>query len=170
LLRRFLRFDTEYSQRLCIAENSGALHTTAGIIAHSGDSWVWFLVLGLVWFFGSPDWKALALTLLISILAVAAIVTLIKFSVRRQRPEGTWGTFYRRTDPHSFPSGHSARAALIALMAISLGPLWLGILLLVWAPLVILARVAMGLHYLSDVIAGALVGLLVAVVVLLFVG
>ena len=86
----------------------------------------------------------------------------IKFLVRRKRPEGDWGGIYRRTDPHSFPSGHAARAALLAVLAISLGPTWFGILLLIWAPLVILARVVMGVHYLSDVIAGAILGILAA--------
>jgi membrane-associated phospholipid phosphatase len=33
-----------------------------------------------------------------------------------------------------------------------------------WAPLVTLARVVMGLHYVSDVFAGALLGLVAAVV------
>jgi len=32
----------------------------------------------------------------------------------------------------------------------------------VWAPLVALARVAMGVHYLSDIVAGAILGVIVA--------
>ena len=35
----------------------------------------------------------------------------------------------------------------------------LGVVLALWAPLVCLARVAMGVHYLSDVLAGMLLGL-----------
>jgi membrane-associated phospholipid phosphatase len=41
----------------------------------------------------------------------------------------------------------------------------LAIALWIWAPLVSLARVAMGVHYVSDIIAGALVGMLVVVLV-----
>ena len=48
------------------------------------------------------------------ILILAALVLAIKFLVRRQRPEGEWGAIYRNTDPHSFPSGHAARAVLLA--------------------------------------------------------
>jgi membrane-associated phospholipid phosphatase len=33
-------------------------------------------------------------------------------------------------------------------------------MLLIWAPFVLLARVAMGLHYLSDVIVGATLGVI----------
>jgi undecaprenyl-diphosphatase len=96
---------------------------------------------------------------------LAGVVLAIKFLVRRKRPEGEWGGIYRNTDPHSFPSGHAARAFLIAVVASALAPPWWLILLLwVWAPLVSLARVAMGVHYLSDVIAGAVVGAVIALI------
>src|SRR5678810_1059321 len=91
-------------------------------------------------------------------------VLIIKFSIRRKRPEGNWGQIYRYTDPHSFPSGHAARAFLIATIASGLGPAWLAIALWVWAPLVAFARVAMGVHYLSDILAGSLLGILVALI------
>jgi membrane-associated phospholipid phosphatase len=97
------------------------------------------------------------------VITTAVLVLLVKFSVRRQRPAGEWGQIYRSSDPHSFPSGHAARAAMLAVLAAGLGPAWLAGLLLVWAPLVGLARVAMGVHYLSDVVAGmlALIGLII---------
>ena len=47
---------------------------------------------------------------------------------------------------------------MLAVMAIGLGPGWFGVLLAVWAPLVILARVAMGVHYIFDVLAGTALG------------
>ena len=55
---------------------------------------------------------------------------------------------------------------MLAVVALGLGPAWLGILLLVWAPLVILARVAMGVHYLSDVLAGTAFGVVMGLVTL----
>jgi undecaprenyl-diphosphatase len=56
---------------------------------------------------------------------------------------------------------------MLAVVALGLGPMWLGLLLLAWAPLVGLARVAMGVHYLSDVLAGMFLGLIMGAVVLL---
>jgi undecaprenyl-diphosphatase len=41
-------------------------------------------------------------------------------------------------------------------------------MLWVWAPLVALARVSMGVHYLSDVVAGAILGIIVALLGLQF--
>ena len=153
--------DARLSQRLRVAEKPGALRTLAGILAHSGDSWFWLLGLGVVWLVGDAYWRGLAALFAGGILVTAAIVMAIKFTVRRKRPPGEWGSIYRRTDPHSFPSGHAARAILLAVLAIGAGPVWLGCVLLPWAIAVVFARVAMGLHYLSDVLAGALVGILV---------
>jgi undecaprenyl-diphosphatase len=95
---------------------------------------------------------------------LAAMVLLIKFRIKRKRPEGEWGRVYRASDPHSFPSGHAARAFLLATIASGLGPSSLATILWIWAPLVALARVAMGVHYLSDIVAGALFGIIIALI------
>jgi undecaprenyl-diphosphatase len=150
-----------------VAERPGLLRSLSAVLAHSGDSWFWWAGLALLWWRGDSFWRPWALTMLLSIIALAAIVLVTKFSVRRRRPEGEWGAIYRSTDPHSFPSGHAARAMLIAVLAIGLGPAWLAVLLCVWMPLVSLARVAMGVHYLSDVVAGAVLGAVAAGVALL---
>ncbi len=161
-----LDYDRALSQRLRIAETPGKLRTLAAILAHSGDSWFWLAGIALLWLLGPPLWRPEELLFLIAIIAVAVPVFVLKLIIRRRRPEGSWGAIYRSTDPHSFPSGHAARAALLAVLAIGLGPAWLGLILVVWAPLVILARVAMGVHYLSDVIAGAILGILVGLIIL----
>ena len=143
-----------------VAEQPGVLRQLAAFIAHSGDSWFWGIGLGIAWLLGDKVLKSWSLHLFGSIVVTAIVVMSIKLVVRRQRPMGEWGAIYRSTDPHSFPSGHAARAILLAVMVWGMGPLWLAITLTVWAPLVALARVAMGVHYLSDVFAGGLLGLL----------
>jgi undecaprenyl-diphosphatase len=157
---QLLVLDADLSVRLRLAESPGILRSIAMFFAHSGDSWLWAAGILLVWFFGSPFWKSRALMLGISVVITALLVLTIKFTVRRKRPEGDWGEIYRSTDPHSFPSGHAARSFMLAVLAIGLGPAWFAILLLIWAPLVGLARVAMGVHYLSDVVVGAFLGIL----------
>ena len=164
---RILAMAARLSARMRVAERPGILRTCAAFLAHSGDSWFWWAGLAVLWWLGNSFWSAWARTVLISIIVLAVIVLATKFTIRRRRPAGEWGSIYRSTDPHSFPSGHAARAILIAVLAIGLGPGWLAILLVVWAPLVALSRVAMGLHYLSDVVAGAVVGLISGAIVLL---
>ena len=165
--QEFLALDARLSQQLRVAEQPGWLRNLAIFFAHSGDSWFWLLALILVWWLGSPVLKTITPIFAIAIFITALVVFAVKFTVRRRRPEGEWGGIYRNTDPHSFPSGHATRAALLAVLAIGLGPPWLAILLGIWAPLVILARVVMGVHYLSDVLAGAVLGILLGVAVLI---
>jgi membrane-associated phospholipid phosphatase len=159
ILTKLLDLDLRYSDRLRIAEQPGWLRRFAAIFAHSGDSWLWLLGLGLVFFLGSAEWRRIALVMIGAILGGAVLVMAIKFTIRRQRPVGEWGGIYRATDPHSFPSGHATRAVMLAVLAVGLGPSWFAALMVIWAPMVALARVAMGVHYLSDVLAGAVLGL-----------
>ncbi len=163
-LRSIIERDAKLSNRMRVAEKPGALRAIAVFFAHSGDSWFWGAALITLWFFSNPTWKEWEAVEFVGISLLAALVMGIKFLVRRRRPEGEWGGIYRNTDPHSFPSGHAARAFLIAVVGSALGPVWLGILLWIWAPLVALARVAMGVHYVSDVVAGAILGVVVAII------
>ena len=152
-------FDARWSARLRVAEKPGILRTMAMVFAHSGDSWFWLLGLGLLWAFGNPAYQDLTVRLIVAIVVLAVLVMVTKFTIRRSRPEGDWGTVYRKTDPHCFPYGHAARAALIAILALLWCPIAIGLTLTLWALLVCLARIAMGVHYPSDVLAGALLGL-----------
>jgi len=165
-LVNLLQLDAEFSRRLRLAERSNRLHTIAALLAHSGDSWFWLGALAVIWLLGTPYWKVRATTMALGILITAVLVMALKFTIRRKRPSGEWGAIYRRTDPHSFPSGHAARAAMLMILGLSLGPPWLGVLLLVWAPLVTLARVSVGVHYISDVAAGFVIGILTGILTL----
>jgi undecaprenyl-diphosphatase len=164
--QKLLQLDFQYTQKLGIAEKPGPLRRLAAIFAHSGDSWFCLAGLIFIWLIGNEFWKQRAIILAAGVLLSAIIVFAIKLVVRRRRPEGEWGAIYRKTDPHSFPSGHSTRAVMLAVLALSLGPAWFSILLALWAPLVVLARVAMGVHYLSDVLAGAFLGLLIGLLMI----
>lgn len=157
--RKVEAWDEAVSQRLRLNESRGWRRSLAIFFAHSGDSWFWGIGLLASIFAAPPFWRHWALVQLSGIFLLAVLVMTLKFLFRRRRPEGEWGGIYRLTDPHSFPSGHAARAVFLAVVALFLGPSWIGVLLCLWAPLVALARVAMGVHYLSDVIGGALFGL-----------
>jgi undecaprenyl-diphosphatase len=163
-LERILSADARWSESLRRAERPGLLHLAATVLAHSGDSWFWGLGLAIIAWRGNAFWRSWALHILICIGVLAVLVLTIKLLVRRRRPPGEWGAIYRTTDPHSFPSGHAARAVLLAILLTAWGPAWAAPLAIVWAPLVALARVALGVHYLSDVLAGGLLGLAAALV------
>ena len=165
-VKTILEADSRLSKGMGVAERPGLLRTVAVFFAHSGDSWFWGAGLFVLWIFGSPLWKQWAIALVGSIGILAIVVLAIKRLIRRERPEGLWGMIYRKTDPHSFPSGHAARAFMLAVLAAGLGPAWLPLYLWIWAPLVSAARVAMGVHYLSDIIGGMVLGILAGLLML----
>jgi len=165
-LQPIITLDRRLSKSLRLNPEKRWLWDLSAFFAHSGDSWFWLAGLFIVWLATTGAWHARTALMATGILVLAVLVLGVKFSVRRSRPPGEWGAIYRNTDPHSFPSGHAARSALLAVLAIELCPLWFTILILAWVPLVSLARITMGLHYLSDVLAGMVLGVMVGLLIL----
>lgn len=161
----FLLKDAELSQRIRIPDNKLVLKNTASLLAHSGDSWFLGAGLALFWIFGPRSWRPDIQLLFIGIVFTAVAVLVLKFSIKRPRPEGEWGQIYRSTDPHSFPSGHAARAIMLTTIMLLSGYAWIGAGMLIWAILVDLSRVGLGVHYYSDILAGTGIGVLMGVLV-----
>jgi len=166
LSEKILAWDESISSRLRLQPGVSRWFRPAALLAHSADSWFWLAGLFIVWLFTRGTWHARTALLAAAIFSLAVLVMLIKFTVRRRRPEGEWGGIYRNTDPHSFPSGHAARAVLIAVICWGIGPPWLAVVTTLWAPFVILARVSTGVHFLFDVLVGALLGLAAGLIAL----
>lgn len=161
-LQKLLLKDQKISHRLRIPEDKPVLRRGASILAHSADSWFWIAGLIILLLAAPPSWRSTIQLLLISIILTAIIILATKFLIKRPRPEGLWGEVYRKSDPHSFPSGHAARAALITVIILLTGQPGLGLLLVFWSLLVNYARIGLGVHYLSDILAGILIGILLA--------
>lgn len=159
-LRPFLEWDARWSERLRQSAQPSGLRRAAIFLAHSGDSWFWGIGLVLVWLIGDAGWKYRSAAIFLAIGLLAVVVQTLKWTFRRQRPPGEWGAIYRTADPHSFPSGHAARALMLAVFGLALGPAWFALVLVIWGPLVAVARVVMGVHYVSDIVAGAGLGAL----------
>jgi membrane-associated phospholipid phosphatase len=168
-MKKLIAVDEKLTTMLRIDPEKELWFKLASIIAHTGDSWYWLAGLFVIWLasiFVSDQWHYIAGVLAFSLLLEAAFVLSLKFIIRRRRPEGEWGEIYRNTDPHSFPSGHAARAVLIAVLSWTIAPAWFGTLVVVWAPLACFGRIVMGVHYVSDVIVGALIGFISGLVML----
>ena len=160
------KLDEEISARLVLQKEYGLTHKLVALIGHSGDSWYWLIGLTLVWFLTRGPVRTTAILWGLTLAVLAVGVLGIKFLLRRPRPQGEWGSIYRVTDPHSFPSGHAARAMTISFLALQFeNPIWF-ILLLVWAILVGYSRLALRLHYFSDILVGWLVGALSGILAL----
>lgn len=157
-MNELLKIDADYSQQVRIPDDRRGLKKAAAFLAHSGDSWFWGVGLALLWFLGPKDWRPQIILLFLGIIFTAITVLIIKFLVKRPRPEGDWGQIYRSSDPHSFPSGHAARATMLTVIMFLTGIWWIGLIMLVWTILVDLSRIGLGVHYLSDILGGTLIG------------
>ena len=166
---RLLELDAHASARMNLSQRHGRLRNVLRFLAHSGDSWFMIPVMALIWLGGDGFWKWRMLVMFMAMCATALVAVGLKRGIGRKRPEGEWGLVYRSTDPHSFPSGHAARLTMLAVFSLGFGPAWFCALLFLWAPAVALARVAMGVHYLSDMAGGAVLGALFGVLFLLIV-
>jgi undecaprenyl-diphosphatase len=86
------------------------------------------------------------------------VVQVIKRNVVRARPTGDVGAHIKLPDRFSFPSGHSTSVMSVAFIhAANFHSL--GWPLLVFAGLVGLSRIRLGVHYPSDVVVGQLVAI-----------
>jgi len=90
-----------------------------------------------------------------------AVSNALKYSVNRERPFITYPDIIKKTDPHgpSFPSGHTANAFATATSLSLAYPEWYVIVpSFAYAGTVAYSRMHLGVHYPSDVTAGAVIG------------
>ncbi len=166
--RSMLKRDKEWSDIVRIENLPRPIRKTSEILSHSGESeWEW-IALVLIWFVGNVFWKEWAITIAIGLGLLALVQLPIKRLVSRDRPIGFWGRKTRKKDPDSFPSGHAARTFLLAILTTGLGPWWLAVLLWIWALLVAVSRVSMGMHFISDTFGGLLLATIVGLLWLHF--
>ena len=112
--------------------------------------------------------RAVTAWLLAAVVAQSALVSILKAVVGRVRPCDALGWCVplplgaASPGGHSFPSGHAAGSFAFAAFVALRAPRWAGPAF-VWAALVAWSRVVLGVHYPSDVVAGALLGSVVGV-------
>jgi membrane-associated phospholipid phosphatase len=148
----------------------------AQIVTITGESrWYYILLVPayVVLHFALKNklWSMRILFLLISISASGLINTLIKWLAGRNRPvnlfnNGQFGFDYFRVvhESTSFPSGHTVTAFSLAVAVSLLFPRW-SVPAFAAAVAIGMSRVMITSHYLSDVFAGAGIGMLSVLIV-----
>lgn len=130
------------------------------VASRAGDGVIWYgLIAGLALFFG-PEGRVAALRCALAGLVGLLLYRGLKGVLVRERPFITHRSIVcaaRPLDRFSFPSGHTLHAVSFTILIGTTVP---GALLLL-APvalLIAMSRVVLGLHYPSDVLAGAAIG------------
>ena len=101
------------------------------------------------------------------ILFQVPIYFILKQSVKRNRPYEYNYTkmLIKAPDQYSFPSGHCASASLITLLMFN-QDFFLAPVFLIWMILILISRIGLGIHYITDVIGGLILGSVTFLVVL----
>lgn len=159
----FARVDAaEY--RLCRRLNHGAAFAVPRRIFQAasrvGDGLVWYLLIMLLpCEYGHPALRPAVVMALTGLLGVA-VYKVLKRACVRERPFVTHAAIDRAMVPldrYSFPSGHTLHAVSFVLQACAHFPL-LAWFLIPLALTIAASRVVLGLHYPTDVLAGAVLG------------
>jgi membrane-associated phospholipid phosphatase len=168
LLGLLRQLDLRVTSRLRELPARRVARAALSLIAHSGDSLILIPALVLLWWSGHFSRQSIAVPLIVGYVLSVLLTSSLKYAVRRRRPEGEWGALYRKTDPHSFPSGHASRTITLSLVVMARDLVLAGVLLAVWSLAVGFARIVLGVHFLLDVLAGYLLGLAIGLAVWLW--
>ena len=138
------------------------------VVSRLGDGIFWYALMAAL--LRSEGWAAapaVGKMLLVGAMCLG-LYKWLKARTTRPRPCAQHARIQPRVAPldeYSFPSGHTLHAVAFTLIAVHGYPP-LAWLLLPFALLVALSRVVLGLHYPSDVLAGALLGASLALLAL----
>ena len=159
----FTRFDAaelRFCRYLNRSSRSSLVRESFRAVSWLGDGWIWYaLLLALPVVHGLEGLQA-SLQMTVTAAISLVLYKLIKNRAVRERPYITHSAIECASAPldrYSFPSGHTMHAVCFTLLVTSYFPEWTSALVTLTA-LIALSRVILGLHYPTDVAAGALLG------------
>ncbi|MSV35139.1 MAG: phosphatase PAP2 family protein [Bryobacterales bacterium] len=125
-----------------------------------GDGWLWYALGAVVALLGGPERFRADLAAVLSVSTGIALFLYLKRACNRKRPGSLephcWATLLP-PDQFSFPSGHTITAFSVASsLATFYPPMLIGLLFCAFS--VAVSRILLGMHFLSDVLAGAAIG------------
>ncbi len=163
-LNQISRWEDPLCQRFNRASRIRWLLRLFRVVSRLGDGVFWYgLMLALLGWYGRGALHAVAHMALAGLMC-ALLYRWLKRKTSRPRPFQVNQSILAGTHPldqFSFPSGHTLHAVAFTIVVLGYFPA-LAWLVVPFTALVALSRLVLGLHYPTDVLAGALIGTLVA--------
>lgn len=134
------------------------------IASRMGDGVLWYSIIAVLAVAGGAPGRQLAAQCAVAGAVGLALYRLLKNVLVRERPYMTHAAIVcagRPLDRFSFPSGHTLHAVSFTLIICSALPPLMAVLIPV-ALLIAASRVVLGLHYPTDVLAGGVLGAVIA--------
>ena len=146
------------------SHNNPWLRGALGALTYLGTGAVWITLYALALIFLQDRFAQLILTLILAEMIGLLTIIILRYMTKRKRPVIHYKYFSLTPwNRYSFPSHHTLRSFIIAVIVGTYSP---GLLpfLLIMAATISFSRIYLSKHYLSDVLAGALLGILLAMV------
>lgn len=131
-------------------------------LSRTADGFAYPLLGLLLWYGAGTAGQLFALTMAMAFALERPLYALLKKGLKRHRPADAlpnYQSFIIPSDQFSFPSGHTSGAFAMATGLAMFFP-ETTIIAYIWASLVAVSRVTLGVHFPTDTLAGALIGTL----------
>jgi len=163
-----MNFLLQLDTNLCISANRLSSHKILQIffslISRLGDGFVWYCMMLILPVIYAEQGAYITLHMLGAALPSLLIYKYLKKKTLRPRPCAINPAVQQKThtlDQFSFPSGHTLHAVCFSVVVCGHLPMMLWVLV-PFSLLVALSRPILGLHYPSDVLAGAAIGAIIS--------
>lgn len=167
-IRPYLHRMHQLDSNMCVVVNHTShyrmVRYSFRLVSRLGDGMFWYGLMAAMLFIKGNDGLLPVLHMALTGLTGTFLYKWLKRKTLRPRPYAVRQEITLAAmplDKFSFPSGHTLHAVLFSVIALNYYP-QLAIILLPFTSLVALSRVVLGLHYPSDVVAGALIGAAIA--------
>ncbi len=129
-------------------------------ISHSGDGPAYFAIALILFFLDTTFGAIFFWSGIIAYSFQVSLYLLLKNLIKRDRPAvqiTAYKAWITPSDQFSFPSGHTAAAFLFACLILNFYPLF-AFPAFIWASAIAASRVLLGVHFPTDLVAGAILG------------